>query len=460
MNPVYRLSRVLLRAGVHAYYEVHVVRAERVPDDVPAIFASNHPNSLLDPFVIGGCLGRQLNFVAKSTLFTGPRGAFLKAAGTIPVTRKQDTGDTSGNVATFQSCFEVLEGKGALGIFPEGISHTDPQLKQIKTGAARIAFEAEERRGWTLGVKLIPVGLWFAHAPRLRSKVIVRFGHPIAISHLRDAYGKDPKAAVLDLTAELEQALEKLIVHIEELSQTQIVADVRRIYLDEIVGERKGNLDTELQATQEIARAAHIFLRKDPERASRLARRVSAYLRLVDRVGLNDKLLKQRGRDVHVTSETARFVWGAFLLPIAIYGLVVNYFPIRAAYWAGRLFAPTASVVATARFFAGLVLVLCTYPLEIFLAWKAWGTVGASIFATSLPTTGLLAVRYPHLFSVVVDRLRSVFFRKTRRRFIVMLRRRRARLVSELDLLRKEYLSLRDGVASEGAPAGPALQTP
>lgn len=459
MNPVYRISRVLLRVGVHAYYDVHVVRADRVPETGPALFASNHPNSLLDPFVIGACLKRQLNFIAKSTLFTGPRGAFLRATGTIPVYRKQDSGDTSGNAATFQSCFEVLEGGGAVGIFPEGISHTDPQLKQIKTGAARIALEAEERRGWSLGLSLIPVGLWFAHAPRLRSKVIVRFGQPIPLVPLRKSYEADAKTAVLTLTAELEAALEKLIVHIEELSQSQIVEDVRRIYLDEIVGDRKGDLDTELQATQEIARAAHIFLKKDPERASRLARRISAYLRLVDRLGLNDQLLKRRARDVRVTSETARFAWGLALLPFAVYGLVVNYLPIRAAYWAGRLFAPTRSVVATARFFAGMLLVALTYPIEIYLAWKAWGSASASVFAVSLPATGALAVRYPHLFGVVVDRLRSVFFRKTRRRFIAMLRRRRARLVGELDGLRHEYLALRD-VAGAPAEAAVPLNAP
>ena len=76
----------------------------------------------------------------------------------------------------FESCFEVLEEGRTLCIFPEGISHNDPQLKQLKTGAARIALESEERHGWKQGVQLVPVGLNFRRAPRLRSRVTIDFG--------------------------------------------------------------------------------------------------------------------------------------------------------------------------------------------------------------------------------------------------------------------------------------------
>ena len=37
---------------------------------------------------------------------------------------------------TFEAVFRVLEHGEAVGIFPEGVTHDDPQLKEVKPGAA------------------------------------------------------------------------------------------------------------------------------------------------------------------------------------------------------------------------------------------------------------------------------------------------------------------------------------
>ena len=41
---------------------------------------------------------------------------------------------------------KVLEKKGAIAVYPEGESHLDRQVKQLKTGTSRIAFEAEAKK--------------------------------------------------------------------------------------------------------------------------------------------------------------------------------------------------------------------------------------------------------------------------------------------------------------------------
>ena len=258
------------------------------------------------------------------------------------------------------------------------------------------------------------------------------------------------------LTDTINQRIRPLMLHIEVLEFEQVVRDVRRIYLSEIVGDARDPV-AELAATQEIAKAVQLFLSEDPTVHAPLARRIHRYLTLLDRHGLRDELVKKRSRDVKLTKESARLVaGGALLLPVAAVGLFLNYLPIRASYWAGRLLSPRKDVVATTRFFAGSMAVLLTYPIEIWVVYRLWGLIPSLVFGGLLPLSGYFAVVYPRLFAVYLDRLRSAWIRKTRKRFVAKLRRHRARLVTELDQLRAQYLTARDGAdpaAAEGSAA-------
>ena len=59
---------------------------------------------------------------------------------------------------TFEAVFQVLERGEAVGIFPEGITYDDSALKEVKSGAARMALELEHRHGGKLGLRVVPVG--------------------------------------------------------------------------------------------------------------------------------------------------------------------------------------------------------------------------------------------------------------------------------------------------------------
>src|SRR5579863_5696789 len=155
------LIRWLAEALVRLYYPVRLVEgAERIPRDRPVVFVLNHPNGLLDPIVLRVATGRATRFLAKSTLFGNPLGRVaMSAFGSIPVYRAQEAGarapDASRNDEAFARC------RAALALFPEGTSHSDPQLRPLKTGAARIALSAEREvadGGGRLGAVIVPVG--------------------------------------------------------------------------------------------------------------------------------------------------------------------------------------------------------------------------------------------------------------------------------------------------------------
>src|SRR5688572_2804543 len=203
------VTALFARAVARLFFrEVEVLDGQRVPRGVPLVVVANHENNLMDPILIAGCLGLRPRFLAKSTLWHHPVVApLLLLAGALPVFRRMDEGaDTSRNVDTFAHCHDALADGGAVALFPEGTSHSEPHRLPLKTGAARIVLEAEQRKG-PLGVRVLPVGLVYEEKGRFRSRVIVQVGPPLDPAAEAAAHAADPRAAVERLTARVTDAL-------------------------------------------------------------------------------------------------------------------------------------------------------------------------------------------------------------------------------------------------------------
>ena len=82
--------RMLARVTCRLFYRVDCVGAP--PVSGAAMLLPNHANALLDPAVIWATAGRDVRFLAKSTLFDGPLRPLVAGSGAIPVYRKLDQG--------------------------------------------------------------------------------------------------------------------------------------------------------------------------------------------------------------------------------------------------------------------------------------------------------------------------------------------------------------------------------
>ncbi len=104
---------------------------ERVPTRGPVLLVANHPNSLLDPALVSVAAERPVRFLAKAPLFTDRLvGWLVRGAGSIPVYRRQDDAAQVGrNEEMFAAVHAALADGAAVGIFPEGLSHSNPSGK-------------------------------------------------------------------------------------------------------------------------------------------------------------------------------------------------------------------------------------------------------------------------------------------------------------------------------------------
>ncbi len=156
----YTCVRALVALCLRLFYRVKVNAPAEEPQG-PVIFVGNHPNGLIDPALVFILTRRRVTFMAKAPLFKIPViGWILRGLDALPVYRKQDDPSQMGkNEGTLDAARGALVQGRAITIFPEGKSHSEPMLAELKTGAARIALGAA-REG--APVRIVPVGITYS----------------------------------------------------------------------------------------------------------------------------------------------------------------------------------------------------------------------------------------------------------------------------------------------------------
>jgi glycerol-3-phosphate O-acyltransferase/dihydroxyacetone phosphate acyltransferase len=404
---IYQLMRWLLGLALGFYFRrIERFHAERVPNTGPILLTSNHPNSVTDPFVIGASLPRKVNFMATVQMFRfAPLKWLLLRCGVIPVNRlKDDPKGMRSVMDTFEAVYRVLEHGEAVALFPEGITHDDPQLKEVKTGAARMALELEHRHGGKLGLQIVPVGLTFSAKELYRSEALANFGEPIRAADFLADYETQRKECIRKLSQEIEARIQALMLHIPDLEQARVIAAVKRLYLERLrIGDRVvENSATpradELALTQQISAAVQQIYRTAPEVARGFSTRLNRYETWLTRLRISDEELAGfHNHTVRLRQNLLRAILAIVLLPLAIYGWVFRLLPALLVTWAVHRFAhPNVrkAQVSTATIVAGVVAFSLFYALYIAGCHWAFGWPASLWFGLSLPVTGLIAHYY------------------------------------------------------------------
>ena len=170
------LARRTARRLVKIYYpQIELEGAEQIPDTGPVLLCGNHPNSLVDPIVIGIASGRPVRFMAKAPLFKTPvLGPIMYGLGMIPTYRgSDDSKQVRRNLESLDSSIQFLVEGHAVGIFPEGKSHDAVQVEMVRSGVSRIAVRAVEQGASDLVV--VPLGLNYGRKEQFRSSIWVQW---------------------------------------------------------------------------------------------------------------------------------------------------------------------------------------------------------------------------------------------------------------------------------------------
>jgi len=372
------------------FRHIEVSGLENVPRTGPVIFAGNHPNALMDGWLLVAKCGRwPLFFLANAKLWNYRLLApILNATGAIPVYRREEHPSGVDNTHAFDRLYELIESGECVGIFPEGISHVESQLVKLKTGTARIALTIADRG--SVNAPIVPCGLSYIHRHRFRSQVLLQFGEPMTMDDARlYKFHKDEKATVVSLTTELAQALQALTVNAPDWRTLQIVQTVRRLY-------KPGAAElTPAQYVELNRRFVNQYLKERNEPAVQtLTADVENYQARLDMFGLKDHQLRQ---PVTISRAIRRIILRSIvmlaLLPFAIPGALLHL-PIGwIAATVGERFSYEMDDIATLKVFSTILLLPLLY-LAVALAVGLWLGFwwGVALFIV-LPFSFLASVR-------------------------------------------------------------------
>jgi glycerol-3-phosphate O-acyltransferase / dihydroxyacetone phosphate acyltransferase len=406
----YAAVRGVARFWVWFFFtSVDVRHPERVPRAGPVLLCINHPNNLIDSLLVGVVVPRRVHYLATATLFRNPLvGRFLRAAGAIPLYRRQDDpARVERNRDAFAACYATFDAGGVIAIYPEGTTHSEARVQRIKTGAARLALEYESRRPRALA--LVPVGLTFEARKSFRARVLVSFGLPVPVSAWLPAYREEPVTAVDALSEAVQVAMEAEVVRVDRIDEARLVRAVEELYRGELVRElreERGLADRDIdlfRLSRSIAGAVEHFKRRDPARVERLWQGIQAYRALLAEHRVRDEGVRARLRRPRVRRQVLTG-WEAVLgFPVFAYGVAVNWLPHYLPRWIAHRVARKETDYATTRFLVAVVAFPLFWGLEIGLVWHAFGASVGLLFALTLPLSGVLAYRY----LVGVDRIGS-----------------------------------------------------
>lgn len=422
----------IARLALRLFYRLRIVGAE-VPRGGPVLLVANHPNSLLDPAAVVAAARRPVRFLAKAPLFTDRQvGWLVRGAGAIPVYRRaDDPSQVERNRDSFEAVFEALRGGAAVGIFPEGISHSEPSLVPLKTGAARIALGGTDGEAFPL----VPLGLSLRDKRTFRSEALVVVGEPVEWSDLA-ARGPDDAPAVRELTARIDAALRGVTLNLQSWEDAPLVEVAQQIYLAESRAE-PGPAGP-LAGLQEVAEGLAALRARGDSGWSELAREVAEHEIRLRALHLRPAQLGQPGPSAATRWVARSALLSLIVLPVLAAGTLAFYVPYRLVGEMERRGAHTPDVAATFKLLTGGAVYLGWIALIATVGGVLLGPWGAAAALAALPLLGLATIRAREWRRGAAGALRRYLARRRRAEHLRELEARQSAIADRLTALREE----------------------
>ena len=169
---LYHLGRAFGQMVVVSFFGYRSFGLKNIPLTGPVILASNH-QSFMDPVLVGLPISRDVNFMARASLFRNPLfGPMIRQMRAFPVERG------SADITAMREALKRLGRGRPLVVFPEGTRTRDGSIRPLELGLAVLAARSK--------APVVPVVIEGAYEcwPRHRKlprpgKVTVVFGKPL-----------------------------------------------------------------------------------------------------------------------------------------------------------------------------------------------------------------------------------------------------------------------------------------
>lgn len=167
---IYKITKGLLWIYYHLMYRIQVKGTENIPREGAVILCANHIH-VLDPFIIGISIPRELAFIAKKEIFKfGIVRWFLLQVGAFPVDRG------AADIGALKTALQILKEGRAFGIFAQGTRMKEGEVGDAKSGVALLAMKGK--------APVVPIGVSSSY--KLFAKIQINIGKPINLDEFKE----------------------------------------------------------------------------------------------------------------------------------------------------------------------------------------------------------------------------------------------------------------------------------
>jgi len=431
---IHTLLKLIIRLGIRIYYrEIKILNRSAIPKKGPLIIISNHPNTLMDAWVVALVCKQPIYYMAKATFFDSKfKLWFFKKLKMVPINRAgEGKMDGVNNQQSFEECHQILENKGSLLIFPEGSSFQERTLRKLKSGTARIALDSEKRNNGELGLKVIAVGIHYSRAERFRSNLLISVDEPIEIAPYLEEYNQDSSGTARKLTQLFKERLEHVLFTTSDKTQEKLIQQIQEVLSSKYTPKSGKGVSGEVMQLREIQQALELITVVEPWKLDEISLLVGQIIWQTKKLSIKMDFLDRRYRSIlflrQIISSLLVLIIGA---PLFIYGAFHNIIQYTLV---DRIIG---KVTKDVEYYAPLAILLglIFYPLSYFgfvvllhqfihLSW--WIKV---IYVISMPASGLFAYYFYHYLSHISFKWHYLFLMISRRNVIYTIQKKRKRL--------------------------------
>lgn len=430
---LYKILKLLINLGINLYYsEIKIRKRELLEHNGAMIIIANHPNTLVDAWLLGIIAPKPIYYMTKATFFNSKwKMKLLRSLNMIPVNRATEA-KTEGvnNNATLEECYKLLSEGKTLVIFPEGNSQMELFLRQLKSGTARIALESEFRNDGKLNLKVVPVGLIYTEGNKFRSSILVNCGEGIGVTQYLEEYQVNSAGASRKLTDVFRSLLEGVLVTTQSKEQEELILSLNENLQSRYL-ENSGNVESEVELMKSIRDRVEFLSLQDPNRLKQIQQILSNLNWKTEIMEIKNDFLDRGIRSGMFIRQIITSIIGIIIgFPFFIFGLIHNIIPFKLT----DFIIP--KLTASKEFYAPLAILigLIIYPLNYtFFAIFSFFTFDFNwilllIYCISMPLLGMFAYWFSKYLTHTWFKLNYIFLILKNRETVVRMKMQRKRM--------------------------------
>lgn len=332
MRPIYLVFKLTLNISFRLFYKRFIVLNKHKEFFGSTIYVSNHPNSFMDPILIGTVNQPIMHFMTRSDVFVWWLKPVLWSSHMLPIYRQQDGTDTKGkNTDVFNKVNSSLKKGRNILIFGEGFTDDEPirGLKPVKKGPIRMGFGTLEAINWSKKIYISGIGISYSDRNAMGSEFVLNNGPKICLNDYKETYLKSPSRVINNVTRLVEKNMQDCIVYVANPARYSLLEGIMQITRK---GYNNANHDVHIplikrwEYSKNLATWINQNVTDESAEVLALQKDLDTYFNLEKRMKIEDRFVVGK-KDPELISTLNNWLYLILMWPFAIAGFIHGFIP-------------------------------------------------------------------------------------------------------------------------------------